>query len=595
MTRWILFAAILISAAAQDDAKEPLCRAAQFGDLAQVRALLAGGANPNVRDEQGETPLMRVALAHMRSLPDGAPKIERDYDGIAKLLLDKGADVNARDPSGRTALLIAVDGTASEHGVVGGDESIARLLVARGADVNLQDDLGWSPLLTVVNLWAEQPVLVDFLLAKGADINARLKDGRTGLMLAARLGKDERILSLLAKGADVNAQDNTGSTALMIAAAVKWEDQSLKMMKVLMSKGANPNVKDNQGRTAADRAAQAGYIDRATLLVEGGTTIPDRAAFMKRARDYALWRAIAGGKVSVATALLNQGADPNFRDDQGSTLLTIAASEEYSAEKAILLLDHGASVNLANSAGDTPLMVAVDRYQPTIVKALLDHGADANAVDRDSNTALIRAAASKHSWEEERKPLIHFLLEKGADPSRGNAHGVTALMLMALNGNPAAELLLEKKIDVDARDDQGNTALLYASRFFIRGWQKRIGWALLKKGANVNAANQRGQTALILAATQYEADGIQLLIEQGANVNARTKTGRTALIEAIDGPKEFDNDKHVVYSPEIAKLLIASGADVNARDAAGDSPLTIATRRGYPEMIALLEKAGAKP
>ena len=99
---------------------------------------------------------------------------------------------------------------------------------------------------------------------------------------------------------------------------------------------------------------------------------------------------------------------------------------------------------------------------------------------------------------------------------------------------------------------------------------------------------------MILAATQYEADGIQLLIEQGANVNAKTKAGRTALMQAIDGPKEFDNDKHVVYSPEIAKLLIASGADVNARDTAGDSALTLATRRGYREMIALLEKAGAK-
>ena len=40
-------------------------------------------------------------------------------------------------------------------------------------------------------------------------------------------------------------------------------------------------------------------------------------------------------------------------------------------------------------------------------------------------------------------------------------------------------------------------------------------------------------------------------------------------MQAIDGPKEFDNDKHVVYSPEIAKLLIASGADVNAKDASG--------------------------
>ena len=103
----------------------------------------------------------------------------------------------------------------------------------------------------------------------------------------------------------------------------------------------------------------------------------------------------------------------------------------------VLLLDHGASVNLAATTGDTPLMVAADRYQASIVKVLLDHGGDPNAMDRDGNTVLIRAAASKHSWEEERKPLVPLLLAKGADPTRKNSRGVTALMLMAASNDPA--------------------------------------------------------------------------------------------------------------------------------------------------------------
>ena len=458
------------AAIAQEESKDPLCRAAQYGDLAQVKTLLSGGANPNVLDDQGETPIMKAALAHSRYLPDGATKIDRDYPGVVELLLDKGAEVDARDNSGRTALAMAVDGSASEYRVIGADEAIARLLIARGADVNAQDQLGWSPLLKVLNLWAEQPALTNFLLAKGASVNARLKDGGTGLMLAARLGKDERIPLLLAKGADVNTQDKAGTTALMIASAVRWEEQALKMMKVMIAKGANLNLTDSKGWTAADRAAQAGYLDRAKLLLASGTKITDRRAFLKRAQNYALWRAIAGGEVSAAKALLEQGTDPNFRDDQGQTLLTIAANEEYSAGKAILLLDHGALANLANSSGDTPLMIAADRYQPAIVKALLDHGADANAVDRSGNSVLMRAAASKNSWEEERKPLIHLLLEKGADVRHKNSHGVTALMLMALNGNPAMELLLDKPVDVNARDEEGNTALPLCRQIFRARW-----------------------------------------------------------------------------------------------------------------------------
>jgi ankyrin repeat protein len=120
----------------------------------------------------------------------------------------------------------------------------------------------------------------------------------------------------------------------------------------------------------------------------------------------------------------------------------------------------------------------------------------------------------------------------------------------------------------------------------------RLGAA--RKGADPNAANRRGETALILAATQYQAAAVELLLEKGANVNARTTSGRTALMQAIDGPKDFDNENHIVYSPEIAKLLIAAGAGVNAGDAEGNTALKLAARRGYAEMTAALQTAGAK-
>ncbi len=595
MTRLALSAAVLMCiAAAQDDSQDPLVGAARDGDFTRVRTLLARGAKPDVSDAQGMTPLMEAALAHARSLPDPGPKMERDYVQVAKLLLDARADVNARDHAGRSALLLATEGSASEYRVIGADEPIARLLIARGADVNAPDQLGWTPLLKVLNLWADQPALVDLLLASGADVNARLKDGRNGLMLAARLGKDDRLSVLAAKGANPDARDNTGATALMIASAAQWEEASVKMIKVLIARGANLNLADRESRTAADWAARSGSIARAQLLLDAGAKVADRAAFLTSARDYALWRALAGGEVAVARTLLDQGADPNSRDDHGATLLSIAANEEYSAEKTILLLDHGASVNLANGAGDTPLMIAADRYQADIVKALLDRGANANAVDRGGNSVLMRAAASKHSYQEERKPLVPLLLKSGANPGYRNPHGVTPLMLMALNGNPTVQLVLEARVDVDARDEDGNTALIYASRFFVRGGQRRIGWALLQKGADVNASNHNGETALILAATQFDPEAVQLLFEKGTDVNAKTKAGRTALMQAIDGPKEFDNENHVVYSPQIAKLLISVGADVNARDAAGHSALALAKKRGYQEMVAILEKIGAR-
>jgi ankyrin repeat protein len=586
--RWCVALVLTVALAYSATPDELLRSAAEHGDVAEVRSLLSRGADPNARDEHGGTPLMITVSLASRQSPS------KDRQAIAALLLDKGADVNARDKSGHTALLMAVEGSASEYKVIGADETMVHLLIARGAAVNNQDNDGWSPLLRVVGLWADQPELIAFLLTHGADANARLSDGRTPLMLAARLGKEERIPLLIAKGADVNARDQQGATALMVASTVRWEEAAMSMMKLLAARGADLNVKDEQGRTAADRAAQAGYFDRATFLLNAGTNVGDRAAFFKAARNHAMLKAIHDGPIETARTMLDAGADPDSRDETGRTALMIAAEAEYSADRVVLLLEHGASPNLAGKNKLTPLMVAAANYQPDIVKVLLDHGADPNAVDESGETVLLKAAASRRSWHEEEKPLIHFLLEKGADRQRANPHGITPLMLMAGEGNPAVRLLLDKDVDVNARDDQGNTALHYAARSFVGDWQQRIGGALLEKGAAVNAANHDGETPLILAATQYRAEAAELLLDNGADVNAKTKSGRTALMQAIDGPKDFDNTNHVVYSPAIAKLLIARGADVNARDAEGNTPLTIATRRGYTDMQAALRKAGAK-
>ena len=342
------------SAAAQDEPlKDPLCQASAEGDRAQVQVLLRNGADPNVRDEKSHTPLMYAASLRGRSERRTPKQIQPDYLGVATLLLARHADPNARDESGRTPLLLAMEGSASEYRVIGADEEMVRLLIARGANVNAQDHDGWSALLMAAKLWADQPKLIPLLLASRADVNARLKDGRTALMLAVRLGKTDRLAILLANRAEVNAADGEGATALMNAAVVTWEDAALELMKLLLAKGADPNVADKKGKTAADRAADAGYLDRATYLLAHEARTLDQVAFLKNARNRALVRAILSGSIEAARGLLEQGADPDSRDDVGRTVLMIACDNEYSADKAILLLDRRASVDSVGANGDT--------------------------------------------------------------------------------------------------------------------------------------------------------------------------------------------------------------------------------------------------
>jgi len=564
----------------------PLCAAASAGNVTDVRALLDHGASPNLIDDDGRAPLHCAA-----SLLTRAATPESDYLEIARLLLDRSADPNLRDASGRTALLLALQGAASEYKVIGADENLARLLLDRGASVDAQDKEGWSPVHRAVSLWAEQPALLPLLLSHHADTNARLADGRTPLMLAARIGKTERFAPLLDAGAKINAADSQGQTALMVAAQVTWDDAAAEMLTLLLARGADPNLTDSQGRTAADLAAVSGHLSRVELLLTKGANAPNRPAFLARARNFALWREISEGSADSAQSLLAEGADANFRGSDGRTLLMAAAGMD---SKVLLLLNHGATVDARTANGDTALMFAADRYDAASVKLLLARGADPNAADAAGNSVLLRAAASRQDWREEREPLIGLLLSAQADVNRANASGVTALMLMAGAGNPAFPALLARNPAIDARDGEGNTALLYAARHAVRGAQFEALAALIERGAAVNLANRRGETALILAATQFNTEAVHLLLEHHAGIDAKTNEGRTALMRAIDAPKDFDNEHSIVYSPKIAELLIDSGAQVNARDNQGNTALSLALGRGYSEMAAELRRAGAK-
>ncbi len=291
--------------------------------------------------------------------------------------------------------------------------------------------------------------------------------------------------------------------------------------------------------------------------------------------------------------MLAQGADPNIRSPEGATAMMLAIVNDANPETIALMLDKGAAVNVEDRDKNTPLLYAGDRFKAATVKLLLDHGANVNVRDKENNTPLLRAAASRRSWDEKEEALIPSLLEKGADPNAHNSSNVTALMLTAQEGNSAILDLLERKADVNARDAEGNTALLYAARFFVRWEQRKAGEALLQAGAEPNVTNKAGETPLMLASRQYEVEGPKLLLNKGARINAVDQRGRTALMYAIDGPKDFDNTNHLVYSPKIVQFLIDQGADLNIRDKQGVTALQLATQRGHADAINLLRQHGA--
>jgi ankyrin repeat protein len=142
---------------------------------ATVNDLLNRGFDPNTRNERGQ-PGLTIAMQ------------EHSLKVARALLARPGVDVNALNQQGESALMMAA---------LKGDLAGAQLLLEHGAKVNLT---GWSPLHYAAS--GPEPELVQFLLERGAEVDAASPNGSTPLMMAAQYGAEDSVTLLIGRGAD---------------------------------------------------------------------------------------------------------------------------------------------------------------------------------------------------------------------------------------------------------------------------------------------------------------------------------------------------------------------------------------------------------
>ncbi|MCR5221022.1 MAG: ankyrin repeat domain-containing protein [bacterium] len=229
----------IAAAAAMPDAE--FVRLCGKGTAAAIEKSLKAGANPNAKadpDGRGEMSALMRAAKH------------NNIPGI-RALLKAGADVNAHNSEGETALMLALAWTADTN------LPVIQALLAAGADVNAHTQDGWTALMAASMDGREN--VVQALLSAGADPKAQRSDGDTALMLASENNRHSgTVQALLAAGSEVNARNDEGRTALMRAAAYN----SLAVVRLLLDAGADKSLKDNDGRDAlghAQESVRVGY------------------------------------------------------------------------------------------------------------------------------------------------------------------------------------------------------------------------------------------------------------------------------------------------------------------------------------------------
>ncbi|XP_019346626.2 ankyrin repeat and SAM domain-containing protein 6 isoform X1 [Alligator mississippiensis] len=340
--------------------------------------------------------------------------------------------VDGTDEAGNTGLQLAAGG---------GHEQLVRVLLRKGASVQSRNHYGWSPLMQAARFG--HLTVAHILLENGADLNAQNKLGASVLTMASRGGHVSMVKLLLESGAFVDNYDHFNTSLV------------------------NTNKEELPDITPLMAAAQHGHEAVVHLLLDWGA---DCNYTVKTMGWSPLMLAAMSGNVSLAQQLMEKGANPDHLNVLHKTPFEISVDFKHKDMKDYLeslttvrpqtdkekkqpdvfhalkmgnfqlvreIADEDPNqVNITNSDGASPLMIAAVTGQLALVQLLVERNAD---IDRQDNvhgwTALMQATYHGN------KEVVKYLLNQGADVNLRAKNGYTAFDLIMLLNDPDTELV----------------------------------------------------------------------------------------------------------------------------------------------------------
>jgi len=636
------------------DGKGPFLWAASMGSTEVGKILMDKNINRHLIDKSGKSPLFHAILcekfefAELIKTEAGIWDNLNDIEGnllikavknrridYVEYLIKAGNSVNKYNFQGITPVLM---------GAFTGELNMVKLLVSKGADLNLislgksdlnrgevsadvllndfesmlggeeegppEIDLDPGISILMYAVCSKNMSLIEYLIEKGVDLNAKDSRGETPLTWAASRD-DEKIVEMLeSRGGKWNKIiDQNGD--LLFGAFQK--NNLYYLSKLLNSAKINPNVLNREGMSPFLIAASEGNLEMLKILAESGADILQKTIDLKpnvqevqviqEDQKIETGRVAEGepSDVELLSEFKSMIGDNEKKQDQGTI-------SELSAVELLSEFDSMLGDNEKKQDQETISERSAEEQLNEFQKMLGGHVNTPKTNFKIGRDALGYALNNGHS------NCVTYLLSLGLDPNEENSDGMNSLMMaLKLGKMDVAEAVVKKINNIDQRNINGNSALVFS----IEGGHSDFVSFLIGFGANLNLGNNQNETPLMLAVKFGHLDIAEFLLWEKVQTDIRDNDGWDAFLWAVargdldfinlfldNGvvPEDSNNNEHSVLGTasryehlEVLELLLAKGMSLEDSSENIITPLMEAVIKENSQIVAFLLAVGVDP
>lgn len=509
-----------------------------------AKAYIEKGANVDNVSEEGDSLLITA--------------IKNNHNTAAVELAGNKELINKQNNEGETPLHYAVDGT---------NLGLCMALLDKGADKNIKNNAGVSPVDMAADCYDDE-------------VQKYLKTGRIQLNDLSRLTSNTFART---------SEDNRDNMSVAIYYTNKLvnmidtdDDDEMKKLSSILN---NALIMDEDCQVL-DIFNNAGIDFIQPIYGSGSVTC---------LRDECL-----GGNygVKVIKKFIDLGVDMDTAVIKGRTPVNIIASLEernmYNKkkddyfEKSVVYFSTESMEELDNE-GISAVHYAAKQNHVEMIKVMIDKGVDINITEDEQVSVSSVAACAGNTplhvaCDKGNKEIVEVLINAGADDTLLNVKGMTPAHLVVSLRKFGKELEEEDRIsilellkNVDVPSNEGKTPLMVAQSLDYNA-SLSVTQTLIDKGVDVNHVDNDGNTALILNTKECcNKDVVKELVKAGADVNALDKHGNSALYYALTSGNQ-----------EAARFMIKKGADYNHANNNGVTPMQVAVEKGYDNVLEIM-------